>query len=61
LKDNAKYGIGEEFDIPDKTDSGVLKDEETVLQYGKDGEKKHNNKIFQNRLRNSLSASFSIV
>jgi hypothetical protein len=41
LKDNAKYEIGEEFDIPDKADSGVLKDEEIVVQYGKDGEKKH--------------------
>ena len=31
LKDSAKYEIGEEFDIPDGADSGVLKDEEITL------------------------------
>jgi hypothetical protein len=41
LKDNAKYACGEEFDIPDETDSGVLKDEEITLSYGKNGENKH--------------------
>jgi hypothetical protein len=41
LKDNAKYETGEEFDIPDEADSGVLKDEEIVLKYGKNGELKH--------------------
>ncbi|GHT24862.1 hypothetical protein FACS189430_10570 [Bacteroidia bacterium] len=41
LKDNAKYDAGEEYDIPDEADSGVLKDEEIVLYYGKDGKKKH--------------------
>jgi transposase len=41
LKENAKYEIGEEYDILDEADSGVLKDEEIVLQYGKDGKEKH--------------------
>ena len=41
LKDNAKYDIGKEFDIPDGADSGVLKDEEIVLHYGKDGQQTH--------------------
>jgi hypothetical protein len=31
LKDNAKYDVGEEFDVPDEADSGVLKDEEITL------------------------------
>ncbi|GHU60112.1 IS4 family transposase [Bacteroidia bacterium] len=41
LKDNAQYDVGEEFDIPDEADSGVLKDEEITLYYGKDGKEKH--------------------
>jgi hypothetical protein len=41
LKDNARYSSGKEFDIPDKADSGVLKDEEILLYYGKDGKEKH--------------------
>jgi hypothetical protein len=41
LKDNAKYEVGKEFDIPDEADSGVLKDEEITLCYGKDGNEKH--------------------
>lgn len=41
LKDNALYKAGEEFDIPDTADSGVLKDEEIVLNYGDKKEKKH--------------------
>jgi hypothetical protein len=41
IKDNAKYDVGEEFDIPDEADSGVLKDEEIILYYGKKGELKH--------------------
>lgn len=34
LKDNAIYKARKEFDIPDDTDSGVLKDEEIFLAYG---------------------------
>ena len=41
LKDNAVYQSGEEFDIPDDADCGVLKDEEIILSYGKDGKEKH--------------------
>lgn len=41
IKDNAKYEIGEEYDIPDEADSGVLKDEEIILRYGTKGKKKH--------------------
>ena len=41
LKDNAVYECGEEYDIPDDADSGVLKDEEIILKYGKKGEEKH--------------------
>jgi hypothetical protein len=41
LKDNAVYQAGEEFDIPDNADSGVLKDEEIMLKYGKNDEFKH--------------------
>jgi IS4 transposase len=41
LKDNVRYECGEEFDIPDEADSGVLKDEEITLSNGKNGEKKH--------------------
>ena len=38
LKGNAVYHAKKEFDIPDGTDSGVLKDEEIILYYG-DGKK----------------------
>jgi hypothetical protein len=41
LKDNAVYEAGEEFDIPDDADSGILKDEEIILTYGKNNELKH--------------------
>jgi transposase len=41
LKDNAVYESGEEYDIPDDADSGVLKDEEIILSYGEKGEQKH--------------------
>ena len=41
LKDNALYQAKEEFDIPDHSDSGVLKDEEVVLYYGENKEKEH--------------------
>jgi transposase len=41
LKDNAVYEAGEEFDIPDGADSGVLKDEEVILYYGEDKKQEH--------------------
>jgi transposase len=41
LKDNALYECGEEYDIPDDADSGVLKDEEITLLYGEKGKMKH--------------------
>lgn len=41
LKDNALYNVGEEFDIPDDADFGVLKDEEVVLHYGENKSKTH--------------------
>ena len=41
LKDNALYKAGEEFDIPDDADSGVLKDEEVVLFYGENKKQEH--------------------
>jgi len=41
LKDNAVYESGEEYDIPEGTDSGVLKDEEITLFYGEKGEQQH--------------------
>jgi len=41
LKDNAVYQSGEEFDIPDEADNGVLKDEEIILKYGKNNQSKH--------------------
>lgn len=44
LKDNAVYEAGEEFDIPDDADSGVLKDEKITLSYGKDGKSKHSSR-----------------
>ena len=41
LKDNALYTAGEELDIPDDADSGVLKDEKVVLFYGENKKKEH--------------------
>lgn len=41
LKDNALYKARNEFDIPDEADSGVLKDEEIVLLYGKNKSQEH--------------------
>lgn len=41
LKDNALYKARKEFDIPDDADSGVLKDEEVVLLYGKNKSQEH--------------------
>jgi hypothetical protein len=41
LKDNALYEARKEFDIPDDSDSGVLKDEEIELCYGEKKELKH--------------------
>ena len=39
-KDNAIYQPGEEFDIPDTIDEGVIKDESIYLTYKEDGLKK---------------------
>jgi len=41
LKDNALYVAKQEFDIPDNAHTGVLKDEEIELSYGKNKELKH--------------------
>ncbi len=41
LKSTAKYKAGKEFEIPEKADSGVLKDEEIFLEYGIKHELKH--------------------
>ena len=41
LKDNALYQAREEFDIPDDADSGILKDEQIELSYGKNKSEKH--------------------
>ena len=41
LKDNALYEARKEFDIPDNTDSGVLKDEEIILYYGDKKKEEH--------------------
>lgn len=41
LKENALYAAGEEYDIPDDADSGVLKDEEVVLFYGENKKEEH--------------------
>lgn len=41
LKDNALYKARKEFDIPETADSGVLKDEEVILLYGKDKQQEH--------------------
>lgn len=40
-KGNAVYDVGEEFDIPDDTDSGVLKDMEIILYYGDNKKQQH--------------------
>lgn len=41
LKENALYEARQEFDIPDNADSGVLKDEQIELSYGKNKTEKH--------------------
>ena len=41
LKDNALYQAREEYDIPDETYSGVLKDEEIILYYGDNKKQEH--------------------
>lgn len=41
LKANTLYKFRQEFDIPDDADSGVLKDEEVALLYGKNKTKEH--------------------
>ncbi|GGF52034.1 IS4 family transposase [Echinicola rosea] len=41
LKDNAVYQARKEFNIPDRADSGVLKDEEIILRYGKNKQQEH--------------------
>ena len=39
-KENAIYQIGEEYDIPDNIDEGVIKDEAIYLSYQEDGQEK---------------------
>jgi hypothetical protein len=46
LKDNALYQARKEFDIPDDADSGVLKDEQIELSYGKNKSEKHLSRRF---------------
>jgi glucose/arabinose dehydrogenase len=41
LKDNAVYASIQEYDIPDEADSGVIKDEEIIVSYGKNNQEKH--------------------
>ncbi|MFV0520952.1 MAG: IS4 family transposase [Mangrovibacterium sp.] len=41
LKSNTRDKVGQEFDIPDECDSGVLKDEEISLEYGINKEHSH--------------------
>jgi len=41
LKESAIYEIGEEYDIPECADSGVLKDEEIFLTYGEKKDRLH--------------------
>ena len=41
LKDNALYKARKEYDIPEDTDSGVLKDEEIILYYGDNKKMEH--------------------
>ncbi|NOZ47313.1 MAG: IS4 family transposase [Chlorobi bacterium] len=39
-KENAIYELGDEYDIPDDIDDGVIKDEEIYLSYKEDGQEK---------------------
>ncbi len=39
-KENAMYQIGEEYDIPDNIDEGVIKDEAIYLSYQENGQEK---------------------
>lgn len=39
-KENAKYELGDEYDIPDNIDDGVIKDEEIYLSYKQDEQEK---------------------
>lgn len=41
LKDNAIYEARKEYEIPNDADSGVLKDEEVMLYYGKNKKEEH--------------------
>ncbi|MDA3882472.1 MAG: IS4 family transposase [Bacteroidales bacterium] len=41
LKESAIYRAKQEYDIPDSADSGVLKDEEIILYYGKNKKQEH--------------------
>ena len=41
LKDNTLYQAGQEYDIPEDADSGVLKDEEIILHYGDNKKQEH--------------------
>ncbi len=41
LKENAIYQVGEEYDIPDNLDEGVLKDEAIYLSYKENGQEKN--------------------
>lgn len=41
LKDNAVYEARKEYEIPDESDSGVLKDEEIILFYGEKKNAQH--------------------
>ncbi len=40
-KENAIYQVGEEYDIPDNLDEGVLKDEAIYLSYKENGQEKN--------------------
>jgi hypothetical protein len=66
LKEKSKYAVGKEFDIPDEADSGVLKDEEITLWYGKDGKEKHRSRRIaywdakNNRLFEFITNNFDI-
>lgn len=41
LKKNAQYASGDEFDIPEDADFGILKDEEITLHYGEKKKLEH--------------------
>lgn len=41
LKNNAIYKAKKEYDIPDRTDDGMLEDEEIMLSYGENKSKEH--------------------